>query len=184
MWWFFKKKVNHRWKHLHKTLENSFLNIKKDFEHVHDLIKKIESKKDEHHSNIEKILERLERLERSVYAENRHYNAYKPQFERVQSFNRSVQSFMNIQDIKRLTPAQQQVIALLMGAGGPMDYEDIAKQLGLNVVTARRHINDITRVGFRINKKVSVKTRRKMFYLDEKVKNMLIEKGIKTRERD
>ena len=57
----------------------------------------------------------------------------------------------------------------------PLGYEDIAKSLGLNIVTVRRHVNDIFKIGLPIKEKVDVRNRRKLFYLDGETKNKVIE---------
>ena len=180
-----KKKIDH----LEKNVIHSFENIKKDVEHVHkemDNIKKDGFNYDKRLQAIEtKIIEILgDAPEHSIVHER------SEAIERIQSFNRSDQSFMNVQSvqnledpIKKLTPAQKQVIALLAYSGGPVDYEDVAKKLGINIVTARRHINDINRAGFKIREKVSVKNRRKMFYLDKEEKGLL-EGKVRTKNQD
>src|SRR3989338_7677420 len=116
---------------------------------------------------IEQLLQNSEENEEEVVEE-------KQAIERIQSFNRSNQSFMNVQSIKNLTPAQKQILALLSYAGGPMDYEGMAKKLGLSVITVRRHLNDIRRYGLNVEEKVSARGRKKVFSLDKKTRSMIL----------
>jgi predicted ArsR family transcriptional regulator len=81
---------------------------------------------------------------------------------------------MNVQSLKNLTPAQKQILALMSYTNGPLCYDDMSKKLGLNIVTVRRHLNDIKRSGIKVEEKVSVRGRKKVFLLDKKTKNILL----------
>src|SRR3989344_946585 len=71
------------------------------------------------------------------------------------------------------TPAQKRVIQLLMIAETPLEYEDIAKELKLNIITVRRHINDVKRLGFEIVERINTESNRKVFYIEKEVKKMI-----------
>ena len=175
MFWLFKKRDDHKWKTLHKSLKNSFENIKGDIAEISDGFY-------ERHRHHEKRLKEIE--ERLGYiidiVENnekidKKYSVDESAIECVQSFNRSNQSIMNIKSFEKLTPAQKEVVTLLVYMDRPLGYEDIAKNLGLNIVTVRRHVNDIFKIGLPIREKVDVRNRRKLFYLEREVKNKVIE---------
>ncbi|HLD13057.1 MAG TPA: hypothetical protein VJB87_05730 [Candidatus Nanoarchaeia archaeon] len=158
-------------------------------------------------SKIELLEHKLDERERALLRE-RHQERSK--IEHVQPFNRSVQPFMNVQPdvqppvqaieqqfnhlkeldvrglgdgISRLTPAQKRVVGLLVYSGGPMDYEEIARRLDLNPITARRHVNDVKRMGVGIKKRISEGGRKNLYYLDEQVK-MTILKEIEDKKED
>lgn len=177
MVWPFHRKSNefHRkWDNLTQNLRFSFSSIKDDFHRVGDWIRHFNQKQSEHD-------ERLERIERklNVLLEEKDI-----EFERVQSFNRSSGPFMNVQSPdfeekssfqqQNLTPIQKKVIMLMLGLGVPMDYETIAKKLELNIVTVRRHINDIKRAGFDIREKKDTVTQRKVFFVGSEGKKIVV----------
>ncbi len=182
--WFRKKEddFEEKWDNLHSGLKNSFSNIKKDLEHVMKNIEHLHSKKDEHHSRLENVEKKLVLMEEILEELRKNHEKgvknERSMIEHVQSFNRST-SFMNVQIIKNLTPAQKQVVILLLNSKNPMSYKMIADQIGISIVTIRRHINDIKRAGVKIREKVSVKNRIKVFYLDDKLREDLSKKSDK-----
>lgn len=192
MFWFKKRgedAVSDKIKTLDINVKDSFDNLKKDMQKVSDWITNFNSKESTQEKRLNLLEERIEHLnmmvehtfnnsvvERSNSRNEEEIAENERVFTRVQSFNRSVQPFMNVHehtDLEVLTPAQKQVIALLTYSGGPMGYDEISKGLGINEVTARRHINDIRRAGFSIKRKVSVNNRRNMFYLDKEVRDKM-----------
>src|SRR3989338_5930579 len=147
--WIFGRKKDDGVNKIKDNLKHSFSNIKNDIQSIHNVLKHFKQKHEEHDekhglhsekfekledeiSRIHEILEELDRrtIERSIV------------HERVQSFKRSNQSFMNVQSsLKgRLTPAQKRIISILTVSEIPLEYETIAKVLKLNVITVRRHI--------------------------------------------
>lgn len=184
-WFFWKKRgdLHKKVEEIDKILKGSFSKVKEDMNHLGNWVINFRESQKSHENKLNDVVERLEKIENfvlNIKPGTEFEEKEVPTIERIQSFNHSDQSFMNVQSVKKLTPAQKQVVALLVYAGGPMGYEDISKKLKLNVVTIRRHINDIERAGFGINKKVSVKNRRKMFFLDKKVRDKL-SKGVKVK---
>jgi DNA-binding CsgD family transcriptional regulator len=177
-WWNFAKKehiLEEKFSEIRTVLENSFSRVKDDMSDVGEWIKHLENHRAKHDDSIKKIEERLHVLETNIF----HHSVVNPynnvnDIERVQTFKRSNQSIMNVQSIDDLTPAQKQVVGLLIYAGDAMTYEDISKKLGISIVTVRRHINDVKRAGFKINEKVSVKSRKKMFLVDESLKELIL----------
>jgi len=80
---------------------------------------------------------------------------------------------MNVQVLKdKMTPSQKNLLNLLRNASIPLDYEIIAKELGLSTVTVRRHMNDIKRL-FEIKEMRDVDRGRKVFYIDKEAKMTL-----------
>ena len=90
----------------------------------------------------------------------------------------NVQSLDNLKE--RLTPAQKRIIQVLDMAEMPIEYEDIARELGISIVTVRRHVNDIKKMGFQIKEKINVDAKRKVFYLEKDIKRAI--KAIKHRK--
>jgi len=182
VWWLFKRKED-RFDNLNKNLEHSFTNLKGEMNSVGKWINHFKEKHEKHDHKFDELFRKIGSVEEQIGILNERleiqikgYNDRSIAIERIQSFNRSDQSFMNVQSIRsidNLTPAQKQVLALLVLAGGPLDYEDIATKLGLNIVTIRRHINDLKRAGIEIKEKVSVKNRRKLIYVDQDVKERI-----------
>src|SRR3989344_332200 len=179
VWWLFKRKED-RFDNIHKNLEHSFTNLKGEMNSVGKWINHFKEKHEKHDHRFDELFRKMSSVEEQIGILNgrlevqiKEDNDRSIAIERIQSFNRSDQSFMNVQSVNsvdNLTPAQKQVLALLVLAGGPLDYEDIATKLGLNIVTIRRHINDLKRAGIDIKEKVSVKNRRKLIYVDQEVK--------------
>ena len=179
VWWLFKRKED-RFDNIHKNLEHSFTNLKGEMNSVGKWINHFKEKHEKHDHKFDELFRKMNLIEEQMCVLNgrlevqiKEDNDRSIAIERIQSFNRSDQSFMNVQSVNsvdNLTPAQKQVLALLVFAGGPLDYEDIATKLGLNIVTIRRHINDLKRAGIDIKEKVSVKNRRKLIYVDQEVK--------------
>ncbi len=181
---FFRKRsdAHKRIDNLHSHLSDSFNKIKGDMGKISSWINHFDSKTKYHDHKINFILKKLELIEDLL--ENMRDNKEKvieekEAIERIQSFNRSNQSFMNVQSLKNLTPAQKQILALLGYAGGPLGYDDMSKKLGLNVITVRRHLNDIKRSGIKIDEKVSVKGRKKVFLLDKKIKKIVLKQKVR-----
>lgn len=183
--WFFKRKEEKDSKEIEEKLKNSFKNIREDIGNLNDWVDHFKNKHEKHDGKFEHVLKRLEILENQFlgHVKDEGLHAEKEgDFERVQSFNRSNQSFMNVQsdnldiqldNLKNLTPAQKRILLLMMGSGGPLGYEEIANKLKLSIVTARRHVNDILRGGVPLRQKMSVKNRRKMFQIDPNLRVLL-----------
>ena len=55
----------------------------------------------------------------------------------------------------------------------PLEYEDIARELKLSVITVRRHINDIKKMGFQIKEKMNVDAGRKVFFIENVMKRAI-----------
>ncbi len=177
VWKIFRKDsfIEERISEVHTILESSFSKVKEDIDQVGEWIRHFDNYKDEQHKKFINFEERLRSIEQYIINSNENKNQTgHSENEHVQSFNRSIQPIMNVQKIDDLTPAQKQVVGILIYSGGPLSYEDISNKLKINVVTVRRHINDIKRAGFKIKEKVSVKNRRKMFMLDEDIKQTIL----------
>ena len=83
---------------------------------------------------------------------------------------------MNVQNLKeKLTPSQKRVLNLLNKSSVPIDYETIANELKLNIVTVRRHVNDIKKV-FEIKEMMDIDRGRKVFCIEKEVKLTLKQK--------
>jgi len=190
MFWFFKNKkedYDSKINSLDNLVKTSFSNVKDDMTKVSNWIKFFKTNEIKQDDQIKELNNKLERLISEVSSLKVLYEkAPEPErsierssrsivHERVQSFKRSNQSFMNVQSLdnlkERLTPAQKRIIQVL-----PLEYENIAKELKLNIITVRRHINDIKRIGFDIKEKVSVDNGRKVFYLEKEMKKSILSK--------
>ena len=182
--WFFGKKKNEEIGKLKSNLKYSFSNIKKDMDSVNKMVDNFKEKHDRHdkrHYHHETRLEKIEQdlaeireiLEKTIFESPRGFERSSIH-ERSIAFKHSNQSFMNVQNLKNvLTPAQKRVIRLLMIAETPVEYEDIAKELKLNIITIRRHINDVKRLGFEIVERINTENNRKVFYIEKEVKKMI-----------
>ena len=182
--WFFGKKNNEEIGKLKSNLKYSFSNIKKDMDSVNKMVDNFKEKHDQHdkgHDHHEARLVKLEQdlaeikeiLEKTIFESPRR-SERSIVHERSIAFKRSNQSFMNVQNLKNvLTPAQKRVIQLLMIAETPLEYEDIAKELKLNIITVRRHINDVKRLGFEIVERINTENNRKVFYIEKEFKKMI-----------
>jgi predicted transcriptional regulator len=167
---------------LKSSLQDSFFNVKRDMTSVGEWIKKFDSREkinEQRFKEIEKKLAMLQgMMEYHASSQKARQGERSIVHERVQSLERSNQSFMNVQTLKkvskRLTPMQKKVIALLSLAKKPLDYNTIAKELRISVVTVRRHINDIKRAGLEVKEKVSLDSKRKVFYIEEEIKERIL----------
>jgi hypothetical protein len=187
-----KKEIISKITNLDSVMKHSFTNVKKDVSKVSGWVKYFKSNEEKQNKHIKELSKKIEKLT-MAFEEFKELYEEAPEppkersidrsivHERVQSFNRSDQSFMNDQfdhsKVRgKLTPAHKKIIRVLMVASRPIDYETIAKELKLSVVTVRRHINDIKRIGFEINAKMSVDTNRKVFFIEKEVKKSVLEK--------
>lgn len=180
VFWLFKKKSDHEIKKIHNIMENSFSNIKKDMSNISSWINHFKDKHEKHDNSFEKIMKEIEYLKSTFerHLEEHHSEVEQPfersiAIERVQSFKHSSQSFMNVQDLKdKLTPSQKRVLILLDKTNVPLDYETIANELKLNIVTVRRHVNDIKKV-FEIKEMMDIDRGRKVFCIGKEAKLIL-----------
>ncbi len=174
---FFKKRemAEEQFSEIHTILDSSFSRVKTDMEKVGKWIEHLDDHKDHHNKRLNELDHRLKILESKLIEQNHtSVEDNHSKLERVQSFNRSVQPIMNVQKIDELTPAQKQVVGLLVYSEEPLSYNDISNKLKINIVTVRRHINDIKRAGFEIKERVSVKSRRKVFFVKDSVRNSIL----------
>jgi len=180
--WFFGKKKEDEVNKLKEILRGSFSNIKKDIGLINDLLDNFRKKHDRHDEKFERLERDLVEIRQLLTKRSKMSSDYDNGgrsivHERSRAFKLNVQSFMNVQSLKKLknylTPAQKRVIQLLNISEIPLEYEDIAKELKLSVVTVRRHINDIKRMGFQIKEKTNIDTNRKVFYIERAVKRMI-----------
>ena len=173
---FFRKKGDDEVRKIHGIMEKSFSNIKKDMGNLSSWITHFKTKHESHDESFDKLMKDIEYIKKMF---NDHMEEHHSEdgrsiaIEHVQSFNRSNQSFMNVQELKdRLTPSQKKVLNLLSRASIPLDYETIAKELKLSIITVRRHINDIKKV-YDLKEMSDVDRGRKVFYIDKKAKMTL-----------
>ena len=169
-WDFWKSKID-RVKKIEDNLMHSFSNIKNDMHIINKILAHFKSK----HDNTEGRLERIEKelLEVRKILQNRLVvdEGRSIVHERSNAFKRSNEAFMNVQTLKSsITPAQKRVIHVLSFADVPLEYADLAKELGISIVTVRRHLNDVKRLGFDVKEKVNVESGRKVFFLENVVK--------------
>ena len=178
-WIFGKKRDDRKIEDIHQKVSESFSRVKNEFEKVGGWIKHLDEHKQKHHHRLEDLENRLLLLENAVHGSERNERSSIQSFNRVQS--RSIQSFMNVQSLSELsdkiTPKEKKVILCLLEAKMPLEYADLAKKLGVSIVTTRRHINDIKKVGFSIEEKMNVDTKRKVFFIRNEVKRSLLRKS-------
>jgi len=187
-WLFQKKREDHEIKKIHNIMENSFSNIKKDMKNISSWIDHFKNKHQKHDDSFDKMIRDVEYLKKMFEQHVQEHNFERSigrsiAIERVQSFNRSNQSFMNVQELdqtikniddkeSKLTPSQKRMLNLLNRSSIPIDYETIANELKLNIITVRRHINDIKKV-FEIREMMNVDSGRKVFYISKETKMRL-----------
>ncbi len=180
--WFFSRKKDDEINKLKNNLNGSFSNIKKDISLINGVLSFFKEK----HQDYDRKFERLERdfaYMGGILEEIRKKSTVKniplrsSVHERSRAFKRSNQAFMNVQSLQNLkenlTPAQKRVIQMLNLAEIPLEYEDIAKDLKLSIVTIRRHISDIKRMGFDVKEKMNIDTKRKVFYIEKEIKKAI-----------
>ena len=173
--WFFGSKKEDKIKKIEDNLKDSFVNIRKDFKSVHGFLSHFKQKHDHHDKRFEKIERELEML-RNLIAQTPSSDDERSIVQsRSIAFNRSSEPFMNVQSLKNtVTPAQKKVIHVLGLADMPLEYGDLARELGLSVVTVRRHLNDLKRMGFDVKEKVNVENGRKVFFIEKTVKRAIM----------
>ena len=181
VFWFFKRRDDSEIKKVHSIMEKSFSNIKKDVGNLSLWVNHFKDKHEKHDTSFDKIIKEIEEVKKifEQHMEEHHFERsidHSIAIERVQSFKRSSQSFMNVQDLKdKLTPSQKRVLNLLNKSSVPIDYETIANELKLNIVTVRRHVNDIKKV-FEIKEMMDIDRGRKVFCIEKEVKLTLKQK--------
>jgi DNA-binding NarL/FixJ family response regulator len=173
VFWFFKKKRDHEINNIHSMMHNSFSNIKKDIGNISLWVNHFKGKHKEHEDSFDEVIKEINNIKEMFnrHIKENHSEEESPLVvERVQTFKRPVQTFMNVQELKdKMTPSQKNLLNLLRKANIPLDYETIAKELGLNNITVRRHMNDIKRL-FDIREMRDVDRGKKVFYIDKEAK--------------
>ncbi|HLD15596.1 MAG TPA: HTH domain-containing protein [Candidatus Nanoarchaeia archaeon] len=202
--WFFKKgdnskQLDTKFKLLDENIRGSFTHIKEDMKKIGDWIDFFNSKEKDQKEKFQRLEWKIEALEDQLSKKKEYHIVEKvvesevnrsnsrSNFEHVQPFNRSVQPFMNVQpgvqpeyflkknqEIDILTPAQKRVLGLLLYSGGPMDYQEIARRLEINEITARRHMNDLRRAGIEVKRKLSDNGRKNLFFIDKNLKEQIV----------
>ena len=64
--WPFTKRDDNNWKQLHKNLSTSFSNIKIDINKITEYLKHHDKKHDYHHTNIDQLSKRIDKLEYTI----------------------------------------------------------------------------------------------------------------------
>ena len=173
--WFFGNKKEDRVKKIEDNLKGSFSNIKKDFGTIHEFISHFKKKHDDHDERFERIERELEMMRNLIVQTPSSDDERSIVQSRSIAFNRSNDPFMNVQSLKNMiTPAQKKVIHALSLAEIPLEYEDLAKELGLSIVTIRRHLNDLKRMGFDVKEKINIENGRKVFFIERAVKKAIM----------
>ena len=173
--WFFGNKKEDRVKKIEDNLKGSFSNIKKDFGTIHEFISHFKKKHDDHDERFERIERELEMMRNLIVQTPSSDDERSIVQSRSIAFNRSIDPFMNVQSLKNtITPAQKKVIHALSLAEIPLEYEDLAKELGLSIVTIRRHLNDLKRMGFDVKEKINIENGRKVFFIERAVKKAIM----------
>ncbi len=174
--WFFGKEKDDKIKKIEGNLKDSFSNIRKDFKFVHDFLDHFGKKHDDHDQRFEKLEKELELLKNLIVQEPVVDDERSIIHERSIAINRSNQSFMNVQSLKNnITPAQKKVIHVLSVTDLPLEYEDLAKELGISIITVRRHLNDLKKMGFNVKEKVNIENSRKVFFLEKTTKKAIMQ---------
>jgi len=169
--WDFLKIGNGRVKKIEANLKYSFLNIKKDMHSINKVLEHFKSKHEKHDKRFEMLERKLEELQETVQNTSIIDDERSSVHERSSAFKRSIAPFMNVQAFKNtITPAQKRVIHVLSYAEVPLEYADLAKELGISVITVRRHVSDIKRLGFDVKEKINIENGRKVFFLEKAVK--------------
>jgi biotin operon repressor len=173
--WIFGNKKEDRVKKIEDNLKGSFSNIKKDFGTIHEFISHFKKKHDDHDEKFERIERELGMMRNLIVQTPSSDDERSIVQSRSIAFNRSSEPFMNVQSLKNtVTPAQKKVIHVLGLADMPLEYGDLARELGLSVVTVRRHLNDLKRMGFNVKEKVNVENGRKVFFIEKTVKRAIM----------
>ena len=173
--WIFGNKKEDKIKKIEGDLKNSFSNIKRDFSTVHEFLNHFRKKHDDHDERFERIERELEMLQNLIAQTPSSDDERSIVQSRSIAFNRSIDPFMNVQSLKNtITPAQKKVIHALSLAEIPLEYEDLAKELGLSIVTIRRHLNDLKRMGFDVKEKINIENGRKVFFIERAVKKAIM----------
>ncbi|MEK6932972.1 MAG: HTH domain-containing protein [Nanoarchaeota archaeon] len=173
--WFFGDKKEDKIKKIEGDLKNSFSNIKRDFSMVHEFLSHFRKKHDDHDERFERIERELEMLRNLIVQTPSSDDERSIVQSRSIAFNRSIDPFMNVQSLKNtITPAQKKVIHALSLAEIPLEYEDLARELGLSIVTVRRHLNDLKRMGFDVKEKVNIENGRKVFFIEKTMKKVIM----------
>ena len=174
--WVFGKKED-KIKRIENNIRHSFSHIKNDISLVNKFLNHLTHKNEKHENRFEKIEQELVNLRQIISEIPRREDGRSIVHERSIAFNRSNQSFMNVQSLKNsITPAQKRVIHVLSLTDVPLEYESLAKELKLNIVTVRRHLNDIKKMGFDIKEKINIENGRKVFFMEKLIKRAIMSK--------
>lgn len=195
VWWLFSKRsVHKKVDDLQLKIADSFKNLKNDMRGTVQWIEHLNSKTDTHHDKIKGLERRLNNIENAFYElkENLSVHGTVQPFMNVHTVEpnqaikaendlpdrsdlfMNVHTFMNVHAVEKLTPSERNIIALMVYSKEPLSYSEISQKLGINEVTIRRHMSDIKRMGFKMNEKVSVRSRKKLFFFEDRVKKAIV----------
>ncbi len=187
MFGFFKKRddsVHKRIDDLHESLASSFSNLKKDMNEVSNWITHFKEKHKTHDESFEKVHQRLENIEKEL-------EDIKAVWTRVQTGvqtrvgqtdvrlkQMSVQT-NTLEKLKNLSVTERQIVWIMLNSETKMTYDEFYMILGKNKSTLRGQINNIKLKSPGLIKEVVENDGTKRFYIDEDVKNEILNKGKK-----
>lgn len=201
---FGKKEDKHekKWKDLHEKLDNSFTNIKKDAVNFSKWINHLHNKKEEHHSRISRLEQKIYKIEemfeelskRQVFLEQS-----KQPFKQQQTNSRLKQLAVGVQTpvqtgvqtanqapddlnlsqisivLKKLTVMERAVVWVLLNTDLKMSYEDVSVTLGKDKSTVRGQLNNIKRKSESlISESAEYSTGKKRYFIHDGIKNALL----------
>ncbi len=149
-----RKRVNQdQFEKLEKILINRFKNVLDRYDKLKDEIKRDKRELTKKQSKLKKQIEKNQKTFLNKHKEikdkfNKEKKSKKIKREPKKKNSEKKQKHKELKE--KITPAEKRIIALLVNTDRPMEYKEIANQLGVSQVTVRRHISSIKKSNFPI----------------------------------
>lgn len=203
VWWLFNKKKGEELEKklvtLHSSLEQSFLNIRRDLHGVGDWISHFKNKHDDHDEKLKWLDKRVKDIEgtvnelRSVWTSVQTPVQTATLSKQIQTdscpntcpsvskhLSKQQKKIETINQLKNLTMMERALVWVLLNTDLKLSYEDLSIALGKDQSTLRGQINSVKNKSGGLIRETSEREGKKRFFVDEKVKNEIL-KGSKRR---
>ncbi len=199
---FFKKRdgtAHRKIEDLDKRISFSFTNIKRDMDSVSSWITHFNEKHEKHDNKFENLHKRLENIEKDLKEIKEIWTRVQTGVQtRVQTGQTRVQTRVRQTDVRlkqmsvqtntleklrNLTVMERELMWVLLNTDAKMSYDDLFAILGKNKSTLRGQINNIKLKSPDLIREVVENDGTKRFYVDEQVKDEIINKPRKVEVR-
>lgn len=189
MFGFFRKKRDVE--NLKKEVQDSFSNVKKDFNKVGEWIKHIDGKHGEHDEDISAIKEQLEGVQKDILEIKDFISFFGARLSKqtqtgggkqvgVEVVQTPVQTAVQTGVLDTLTVMERAIVWALLNSEMRLSYEDLSALLGKQKSTIRGQINTIKQKSEGLILEARESNGKKRLYIPEKMRSIIL-KSVKVR---